>query len=78
METGFGLAPIKQEGKCSSYMSPHIKPWPDCGNGFDTYFDANFSRWYLLPFKNQIKKIVASVWDAAILGYVSHKQNKEQ
>ena len=65
---GFGLASIKQEGMCSSYEHPEIKPWPGYGKEFDLYFQAKYGKlWCLKPLTRILKNILKHSWDQALL-----------
>ena len=58
----FGLAPIKQEGKCLSFGHPEITPWDEYSNEFNEWFRISVP-WYLKVFKNQMR----ASWEQALL-----------
>ncbi len=65
---GFGLAPIKQEGFCSSYENPEISPW----RGYSEEFEKFFREEYVGKIRYRIilplvRKIAFKSWQEALL-----------
>lgn len=71
---GFGLASIKQEGMCSSFDHPEIKPWAGYDKEFDVYFQAKYGKlWSLKPLKRILQNILKQSWDHALLTNAKNK-----
>ena len=64
--TGFGLAPIKQEGMCFSYEYPELS-WDGYRKEFNEYFENTYKgMWYLKPILWLLRKITFNAWSEAL------------
>jgi len=72
IETGFGLAPIKQEGMCFSIDYPNLV-WKPYNEEFDVYFNDKYRKWYFKPLRRILRKIAKHSWNMALFENAKNK-----
>lgn len=62
--TGFGMAQLKQEGSCISYIDG--VEW--CGHidQMEAQFSKRYAKWYYWPVRRLIRKAFVIAWHAAL------------
>ena len=65
MKTGFGLAPIKQEGMSNAPWHPHIV-WDGLQEQFSEYAQAKWQKWYLKPLRGYLREVAREAWASAL------------